>query len=161
MAKPSEDRFFLLLLVAVLGRLLLLPLPSIKPILPIIVFTALSLGLDQGLLMAFLGFFLSNLVIDGISGYGFGSWTIYQVLGGALAAYTATLVAGRRPVTSMDLVNATLAGTLVFELTINFGSAGGLDIEYFLGSLPFALAHLAGNLVFAVLLSGFLPKTSH
>jgi len=161
MAGKNDDRFLTLLTVAVLGRFLLYLIPSVKPIIPIIAFTALTLGLEQGILMGLATWFLTNLVIDSFSGYGFGDWTWHQMIGGALAAYVATLVVskkGKDEVTAMDLINATIAGTVVFELAVNIGGAGGFDLGYFANSLPCSIAHLAGNLLFAVILAGFLPK---
>ena len=161
MAEKGDDRFLILLLVAVLGRLVLYGFPSVKPVIPIIVFAALTLGLRQGILMGVAVFFLTNLVIDGMTGYGFGSWTIHQIIGGALAAYAAVLVVGKKEVTALELITATVVGTLVFEVVVNIGGAGGFSLDYFLGSLPFSVAHLAGNLLFAVILAGFLPKATH
>ncbi len=158
MAGKGDDRFFILLLVAVAGRLLLYGVPSVKPVIPIIVFAALTLGLEQGIFMGIAVFFLTNLVIDGMTGYGFGSWTIHQIIGGALAAYAAVLVVGRKEVTALELITATVAGTLVFEAVVNIGGAGGFSLDYFASSLPFSLVHLAGNLVFALILSAFIGQ---
>ncbi len=156
-AEKTDDRFLLLLVIGVAGRILLSWLPSIKPAIPAIAVGAVLFGAEQGVFLAAGVFFLSNLIIDGFSGYGFGDWMIWQILGGALAAVAVAHLA-KKPVSSEQLVYLTVVATLVFELVVNVGSAGGLDLNYFMNSAPFILAHLAGNVVFAILLSGFLPK---
>ena len=147
------------LAVAVVGRIFLMPVPSVEPIIPIALLVAVSYGIDSGILVGVLGYLLSNA----FTGY-FGEWSIFQMIAGGVAV-CAIYFRPKGFKTNIDLVWLALIGTVLYEMVINiFGGglagSGLLDLEGWMTAIPFSATHIIANVVFATLLSGFVKAPS-
>ena len=155
MGKVNYGAVFLWLAIAVVGRIFLMPVPSVEPIIPIALMVAVSYGVDSGIMVGVLGYLLSNF----FTGY-FGEWSIFQMVAGGIAVCAIYL----RPKgfkTNIDLVWLAVVGTILYEITVNFfgggfGGYGLLDIDGLISAIPFSVTHIISNVVFATILSGFV-----
>lgn len=75
--------------LAVAGRLLFAPVPSVKPIYAIVIMAGLCFGREEGFLTGSLSMLVSNIF------FGQGPWTLWQMFGMGLIGYLAA-VAGER-----------------------------------------------------------------
>lgn len=156
-SSARESPFITLLIAAIIGRIALDFLPSIEPVIPLAVFAGLVGTAYEGAAVGILGYAISNVFLAGGMT---GMWTVWQALGGGLAGYAAGIFGSGKTPTATHLVALTFAGTVLFEIIANLGGALGFNINYFISSLPFSVAHITGNIVIALLLVPFLPKNS-
>jgi energy-coupling factor transport system substrate-specific component len=140
--------------LAALGRVAFAPLPNVKPTTDIVLLSGYALGGAPGFVVGAAGALASNLF------FGQGPWTPWQmgawglvgVLGGVLGA-----VAGRR-LGRVPLALVCAAGGLLYGAILDFSTWAAFSGEHTLGqylvlsgtSLPFNIAHAAGNLLFCL-----------
>ncbi len=146
----TESEVFILLALAVLGRVLLkvtplVNIPSVEPIIPIAVFAGLAYGTEAGILVGLLAYPLSNLLLPEAV---FGLWIFWQAVGGAVAGGLAGLA---KKATFNNLVWYTVLGTLLFELAVNLPDQQLLVF-------PFSFVHIISNFAFAALIGIFVLK---
>jgi hypothetical protein len=142
--------------LAALGRLAFAPLPNIKPTTDIVLIAGAALGGAAGFAVGAVAALTSNLVL------GQGYWTPWQMaawglcglLGAALARSAPKALERRLPLA----VTCAAAG-MMYGAVLDFGTAslaGGDDLwrrfgTMYLGtSLPWNVAHAAGNAAFAL-----------
>ena len=143
--KISELDLITLILVAVIGRILLEPFPSVEPIIPIAVYAGLRYGADAGILVGLISYPLSNIFMEGGP---LGLWSFLQAIGGAIAG----AIAGYAPkLTKGNLVNYTIIGTIIFELALNIP-----DQELLIW--PFSIIHIVSNIIIALVVGELVIK---
>ncbi len=148
--------------LAALGRIAFAPLPNIKPTTDIVFLAGFVLGGAPGFAVGALAGLASNLV------FGQGPWTPWQmaawglvgILGAAYARAT-----GRRLPKALTAVVCAAVGLLygvilnLSMLSLNDGFPTlGQWVARFATSLPFDLAHAAGNVVFFLLFGPALVR---
>ncbi len=146
----TESEVFILLGLAVLGRVLLkvtplVNIPSVEPIIPIAVFAGLAYGTEAGIIVGLLAYPISNIFLPSEF---FGMWILWQAVGGAVAGGLAGLA---RKATFNNLLWYTVLGTVLFELAVNLP-------DQLLLVWPFSFIHIASNFFFASLIGMFVLK---
>ena len=138
--------------LAALGRIAFAPLPSVKPTTDIVFLAGFVLGGAPGFAVGAIAALSSNLV------FGQGPWTPWQMfawgLVGVIGAGWARLLGGRLPRVATAALLA--ACGLLFGLIMNASHlialseppTGSQLLAVQLSSLPFDIAHAAGNVVF-------------
>jgi prenyltransferase beta subunit len=140
--------------LAALGRVAFAPLPNVKPTTDIVLLSGYALGGAPGFVVGAAGALASNLF------FGQGPWTPWQmgawglvgVVGAALGAAT-----GRR-VPRVPLAVACCAAGFLYGAILDFSTWATFSGEHTLAqflvisgtSLPFNVAHAAGNLLFCL-----------
>ncbi len=148
-----EEALIILTLIttAVLGRILLQPLPSVEPITFIALIAGSLFGIRKGALVGASSWYLSNFFIFG----GQGPWTLIHIGSGIVAGTLGGLML-KKPTIIKSMIAITIA-TIIFELSMNIMS--GLIffgiLTSFITAIPFALTHLTSNII----LSSILPKS--
>ena len=140
-----------LITTAVLGRILLQPLPSVEPITFIALLAGSLFGWKKGAAVGASSWYLSNFFMFG----GQGPWTLIHIGSGIVTGALGGLML-KKPTIIKSIIAITLA-TIIFEITINLMSGllfYGLIIS-FITAIPFAITHLISNLVFSLI----LPKS--
>lgn len=132
--------------VAVVGRLLLSPLPNVQPITVLILWVTWNLGMRYGLTIAALSLLISNLFI------GMGPWYFAQ-----LAAFIVVLLLGWKlpRVHWLRLGYVALAGFiygLIADLILAPFYGIKAIIPYLLQGVPYDGFHALGNIAFYILL---------
>jgi hypothetical protein len=143
--KLRELNFIIIIAIAIVWRIALEPLPSVEPIIPLAVFVGLVYGSESGIILGLLSYPLSNIFMEGGL---FGFWTIIQSISGAISGGITSLAT---EISANSLIYYTFIGTLIFEILINIPD-GALIIW------PYSIIHIISNIVFAMILSIFLPK---
>ncbi len=141
----GETKLLLLIAIAVLGRILMEPFPSVEPIIPIAVYAGLVYGADAGILVGLFSYPISNFFMLGGP---FGWWTILQAAGGAISG---GLAGNAKEVNTGALVTYSVIGTIIFELLLNFGDRTLLV-------WPFSVTHIVTNILFALLIGTSLKE---
>lgn len=146
----------LLIDLSVVGRLVFQFVPNIQPMTAIIIITSILIGPVNGIIVAVLGCFVSNLLL------GMGMWTIWQML----AWGTVALISGvlGKYITSKRLFVftpvAVLSGYLFgFVVSLNMFVLTDNGLAYYLAGLPFDTAHAIGNGIFFIVLYPVMYKT--
>jgi squalene-hopene cyclase-like protein/prenyltransferase/squalene oxidase-like repeat protein len=146
--------------LAALGRLAFAPLPNVKPTTDIVLLSGYVLGGAPGFVVGAVGALASNVV------FGQGPWTPWQmaawgavgVLGAALGAATGRRL-GRVPLAAACGVAGLLFGAIM-DLSTWTTLSGSHTVDAYLTiagiSLPFNLAHAAGNVGFALVFAPVL-----
>jgi energy-coupling factor transport system substrate-specific component len=141
--------------LAALGRLAFAPLPNVKPTTDIVLISGYVLGGAPGFVVGAVGALASNVV------FGQGPWTPWQMAAwgsvGLMGAWLG-VVTGRR-LGRIPLAIACGAAGLVFGAIMDLSTWATLSGSHTLAayltiagvSLPFNLAHAAGNVVFCLL----------
>jgi Prenyltransferase and squalene oxidase repeat len=141
--------------LAALGRLAFAPLPNVKPTTDIVLISGYVLGGAPGFVVGAVGALASNVV------FGQGPWTPWQMAAwgsvGVLGAWLG-VVTGRR-LGRIPLAIACGGAGLVFGAIMDLSTWATLSGSHTLAayltiagvSLPFNLAHAAGNVVFCLL----------
>lgn len=143
------------------GRLVFQFLPNVQPMTAILLILTLHLGMVDGLLVASLSLFLSNLML------GMGPWTLTQLASFAVLIFLTGIVMrplyGRAP--KVLFVLFAFAMGLLYGFVISFLSVRLYGIAsfwaYYLYGLPFDLAHAGGTAVFYLLLEPILTPIFH
>jgi energy-coupling factor transport system substrate-specific component len=141
--------------LAALGRLAFAPLPNVKPMTDIVLIAGYVLGGAPGFVVGAVGALASNIV------FGQGPWTPWQMaawgLVGVLGACVGTLTGRRLGRVPLALVCG--AAGLLFGAIMDLSSWATLSGSHTLPayltiagvSLPFNVAHAAGNVAFCLL----------
>lgn len=140
------------------GRVALQHIPSVEPLIAIAAATGFYFGTRQGVIAGASGFYISNFLVYG----GQGPWTVFQVLGAAVAGVSGGLI-GRVSEGKYALLSSAVVGVLAYEVFVNLGSLSfasftGIGIAYLLGAVPFAFTHIASTIGFGLMLYGFKEK---
>lgn len=138
------------------GRLVFQFLPNVQPMTAILLILTLHLGMVDGLLVASLSLFLSNLML------GMGPWTFTQLLSFAILIFLTGFMMrplyGRAP--KWLFVLFAFAMGILYGFVISFLSVQIYGVAnfwaYYLYGLPFDLAHAGGTAVFYLLLEPIL-----
>ena len=150
--------FFLAMLgLATFGRVALQGIPSVEPIIPIAIAMGMILGIREGFLLGGSAYVISNFFIWGFQG----PWTIFQALGAAVPGAFGGIFGKYSKAGFKTLMILSIVGTMFFEVVMNISGAfmgigligfGLLTLPlYFMTSLPFSLAHIGSNTVFALM----------
>jgi energy-coupling factor transport system substrate-specific component len=141
--------------LAVVGRLMFAAIPNVKPTTDIVLFAGYSLGAAPGFAVGAVAALASNFFISQ------GPWTPWQMVGWGLVGIAGAVlgrVSGRR-LGRIQLAVACGAAGLLFGAVMNthlWTYAASHDLASWIAisgtSLPFDLAHVAGNVTFCLLL---------
>jgi energy-coupling factor transport system substrate-specific component len=149
--------------LAVLGRIAFAPVPNVKPTTDLVLLSGYVFGGAPGFAVGAIAALVSNFFFTQ------GPWTPWQMLGwsavGVGGALLARLSGGR--LGRIPLAVACGLSGLAFGAIVSFGSVvtyGGGDVgrrylAYQTGSLPWDLAHAAGNVAFFLLFGPALVRT--
>jgi energy-coupling factor transport system substrate-specific component len=140
--------------LAVLGRLVLAPIPNVKPTTDIVIFSGYALGGAPGFAVGALAALGSNFWL------GQGPWTPWQMAGWGMCGLLGAALAarGRRRIGRFSLAAVCgLAGIaygalLNFSLMVTYGGEASLDRFLVLSgrAIPFDLAHALANIALAL-----------
>lgn len=140
--------------LAVAGRLAFAPLPNVKPTTDIVLIAGFALGASPGFAVGAITALVSNMV------FGQGPWTPWQMLAwglvGLFGAGLARVTSGR--IGRWQLAAAGVVAGLGYGVIMDVSQwllYGGSPkqstlIAYSITSLPWNIAHAAGNAVFAI-----------
>jgi energy-coupling factor transport system substrate-specific component len=142
--------------LAALGRIAFAPTPQIKPTTDIVLLTGYALGGAPGFAVGAVAGFASNVF------FGQGPWTPWQMGAWGVVGIAGALLArfaGRREPGRLYLAAACAAAGLLFGGIMNFSMWATFAGDHSLAtlavfastSLPFDLAHAAGNVAFCLL----------
>jgi energy-coupling factor transport system substrate-specific component len=140
--------------LAAAGRIAFAPLPSVKPTTDVVLIAGAALGGAPGFAVGAIAALTSNFF------FGQGPWTPWQMAGWGLAGLLGAALArasGREP-GRLQLALACAFAGLVFGAVMNVSSWVTFSGDHSLAALgalwsaalPFDLAHMAGNFVFAL-----------
>lgn len=159
--------FLAILAGATLGRVALQGVPNVEPIIPLAIIAGLLLGPKEGFTVGGAAYIISNFFVWGLQG----PWTIFQAIGAAIPGGAAGFLGKVKKPTGKDVIILSLLGTIFFQIVMNITGPlmaiglFGLGIMaiplYFLSSMPFALAHIGTNIIFAKLFSPLLKLRRH
>jgi energy-coupling factor transport system substrate-specific component len=142
--------------LAVVGRLAFAAFPNVKPTTDIVLFAGYALGAIPGFAVGAVTAIVSNIFLS------HGPWTVWQMSGwgavGVAGALLARLLRGREPNRFVLAAVCGLAGFAfgawmdIYQWTL----AARQDLDTYVAvagtSLPYNLAHAAGNVVFCLLI---------
>jgi energy-coupling factor transport system substrate-specific component len=142
--------------LAVVGRLAFAAIPNVKPTTDIVLFAGYALGAIPGFAVGAVTAIVSNIFLS------HGPWTVWQMSGwgavGVCGALLARVLRGREPNRFVLAAVCGAAGLLfgawmdVYQWTL----AARQDLDTYVAvagtSLPYNLAHAAGNVVFCLLI---------
>jgi energy-coupling factor transport system substrate-specific component len=142
--------------LAVVGRLAFAAIPNVKPTTDIVLFAGYALGAIPGFAVGAVTAIVSNIFLSQ------GPWTVWQMAGwgvvGVAGALLARALRGREPNRFVLAAVCGIAGLAfgawmdVYQWTL----AARQDIDTYVAvagtSLPYNLAHAAGNVVFCLLI---------
>jgi energy-coupling factor transport system substrate-specific component len=140
--------------LAIAGRIAFAAFPNVKPTTDIVVFAGYALGPAPGFLVGALAGLVSNFW------FGQGPWTPWQMVGwGMCGVMGAALALGVRNAGRFTLAAVCGLAGIAYGVLLNFSLmatyGGDLSLERFLAlearAIPFDLAHVAGNVAFALL----------
>jgi energy-coupling factor transport system substrate-specific component len=140
--------------LAIAGRIAFAAFPNVKPTTDIVVFAGYALGPAPGFLVGALAGLVSNFW------FGQGPWTPWQMVGwGMCGVMGAALALGVRNAGRFSLAAVCGLAGIAYGVLLNFSLmatyGGDLSLERFLAlearAVPFDLAHVAGNVAFALL----------
>jgi energy-coupling factor transport system substrate-specific component len=142
--------------LAVLGRVAFAPLPNIKPTTDIVVLAGFALGAAPGFAVGAVAAIASNLI------FGQGPWTPWQMAAWGLCGILGALLARatKGDASRWQLVAACAGAGVLYGCLLDFQEwlvyaperSGAQYLVVAGSSLPFNLAHVAGNIVFAAAL---------
>ncbi len=140
--------------LAIAGRIAFAAFPNVKPTTDIVVFAGYALGPAPGFAVGALAGLVSNFW------FGQGPWTPWQMAGwGMCGLMGAGLALGVRNAGRLSLAAVCGLAGIAYGVLLNFSLmatyGGDLSLERFLTlevrAIPFDLAHVAGNIAFALL----------
>lgn len=149
--------------LAAIGRIAFAPVPNVKPTTDIVLIAGLVLGGAPGFVVGSVAALASNLL------FGQGPWTPWQMVAWGLCGVFGAVLGRltRRRIGRLPLALACAAAGLLFgaimdaSIWVTYG--GGQGVEQYLAisatSLPFNLAHAAGNFAFALAFGPALMRT--
>lgn len=146
----------ILIALCYVGRLVFQFLPNVQPMTAILLILTLHLGMVDGLLVASLSLFLSNMLL------GMGPWLLTQLASFAiliiLTAWLMRPLYGRAPRVVFVLfafMMGILYGFVISLLSVKLYGIASFWPYYFYG-FPFDLAHAGGTAVFYLILEPIL-----
>jgi energy-coupling factor transport system substrate-specific component len=140
--------------LAVVGRIAFAAIPNVKPTTDIVIFAGYALGPAPGFAVGALTGLVSNFW------FGQGPWTPWQMAGWGMCGLLGALLAlGGRNVGRLTLAATCGFAGIAYGALLNFSLmatyGGDLSWERFLAlesrAVPFDVAHMAGNVVLALL----------
>src|SRR5687767_4323952 len=142
--------------LAVVGRLAFTAIPNVKPTTDIVLFAGYALGAIPGFAVGAVTAIVSNIFLSQ------GPWTVWQMAGwgavGVAGAFLARFLHGREP-NRFALAAVCGAAGLAFGAWMDvyqWTLAARQDLDTYVAvagtSLPYNLAHAAGNVVFCLLI---------
>ena len=143
--------------LAVAGRIVFLPLPSIKPVTAIVIFTGMYFGAEAGFMTGALSAVISNMF------FGQGPWTPFQMLSWGIIGFIAGIIApllkkGRLPLCIYGLFSGVAFSLIMDIYTVLWQEQGGFNILryifYVMASLPMMITYAVTNVIFLLLLAG-------
>lgn len=142
----------------VAGRVALQHVPSVEPIIAVAAATGFYFGTRKGIMAGASGFYLSNFLVYG----GQGPWTVFQVLGAAVAGVSGGII-GKVSEGRYAFLSSLFVGVLSYELFVNLGSLTfasftGIGTAYLASAAPFILTHVASTIGFGLILYGSKEK---
>jgi energy-coupling factor transport system substrate-specific component len=142
--------------LAVVGRIAFAPFPNVKPTTDIVLFSGFALGGAPGFCVGALAALVSNLF------FGQGPWTPWQMAAwggvGLFGAVLGRLSRGREPGRLMLALACGLAGAAfgatmdVYQWALAAEQTPASYAAVSASSLPYNIAHVAGNVAFALLI---------
>ncbi len=147
-----NPKFFLILFLCLLARLIPVRIPNVEPILAATMPISRVSGAFWGFSFAVLSIFLYDLVTGTL-----GVRTLFTAGAyGLIGLWSASYFKNKKGNT-IDYVHFAILGTLVFDALTGLTVGPIFFHQSFLGALtgqiPFTILHLAGNIIFALLLS--------
>jgi Predicted membrane protein len=139
--------------IAVIGRMAFFMLPEFKPVVAIVIISALCLGPESGFLVGALSGFVSN------SFFGQGPWTPWQMFSFGIIGFLAGILSKKRILKLNKASICTFGGLSTFIIyggLMNFDSVvmfsshitKELLIATYLSGIPFDLVHAASTVLF-------------
>ena len=151
----NKIKIFIVFAGCFLFRLIPLRAPNVEPIMA----SVMPLGRKYGALIAFLFGFLSMLLYDFVTHFGFWTWTTSITYG--LIGVAATFYFKKFKASGMNFVVFAFFATIVFDVITGVLFApmfGQTMLNAFILQIPFTILHLAGNIGFALTLSPILNR---
>ncbi|MCD6477395.1 MAG: hypothetical protein J7K87_00100 [Candidatus Aenigmarchaeota archaeon] len=145
--------------IGIFGRALFQYVPSVEPMIPIVIGMGFYKNWKYGVSSGILGFFFSNFIVWGLQG----PWTIFQCLGAALAGITGeafSKISKRRGYFFSSLI----VGTIIYEVIVNMGSLVFFPwwvltgFSYLLAAIPFGMIHIFSSIGFGSIVYAFREK---
>lgn len=133
--------------LAVFGRKLMEPVPSMEPITFFAMLSGWMFGRNKAAAVGATSLLMSNMLMFG----GNGLWSIFQAAGFAAAGYLGGFL--RKKASILQVGVMTIAAVVWFELVMNTSSMLFLGLNpllAFLPAMPFGIIHLTTALVFAL-----------
>ena len=147
--------------LAVAGRIVFTPLPSIKPVTAVVIFTGIYFGGEAGFMTGALSGLISNIF------FGQGPWTPFQMLSWGIIGFAAGIIApilkkGKLPLCIYGLISGVSFSLMMDIYTVLWQEQGGFNIEryifYVAASLPVMITYSITNIIFLLLLAGPLGR---
>jgi Predicted membrane protein len=139
--------------IAVIGRTAFFMLPQFKPVVAIVIISALCLGPESGFLVGALSGFVSNFF------FGQGPWTPWQMFSFGIIGFLAGVLYRKGIIRQNKLSICAFGGLstfLIYGGLMNFDSAlmfssnlsTGVLFSVYLSGIPFDLVHAASTVIF-------------
>lgn len=140
--------------LAVVGRMLFILFPSVKPVSALIIILAVVFGSQDGFLAGSLSALLSDFV------FGMGPWTPFQMIAWGLIGYLAGMFSKQLYQNQWLLYLYGLISGILFSLIMDLWSVLTIEQTFnltrylvtFLSSLPVTIIYMISNVVFLILL---------
>ncbi len=144
----------IMIALAVVGRMLFILLPSVKPVSALIIILAVVFGSQDGFLAGSLSALLSDFV------FGMGPWTPFQMIAWGLIGYLAGMFSKQLYQNQWLLYLYGLISGILFSLIMDLWSVLTIEQTFnltrylvtFLSSLPVTIIYMFSNVVFLILL---------
>ena len=138
-----------ILALAVIGRMLMEPIPNVQPVTVLVMLAAVRIGGSQAASIGILAAYLSNLSMGG------GSWTVIQALSWASVGILTALLMRNSELCSRSFTAYTLLMGFVYGFLVSLP----LGMQMWISGLPFDLLHAIGNLTIAVWTVDLIDRT--
>ena len=134
-----------LILLAVVGRVLMAPIPNVQPVTVLVMLASLRLGTARGVSLGILVAYLSNLFLGG------GPWTIVQAISwGSVGLATGMFADAIRKDDYELCIRSFCLFSIPMAFLFGFVVSLPLGIMAWVNGIPFDVLHAIGNLTIAV-----------
>ena len=134
-----------LILLAVVGRVIMAPLPNVQPVTVLVMLASLRLGTARGVSLGILVAYLSNLFLGG------GPWTIVQAISWGSVGLATGMFADAIRSDNNELCSSSFCGfSIAMAFLFGFLVSLPLGILAWINGIPFDILHAIGNLTIAV-----------